>query len=175
METPEKNTPDNAIPTVQKKAPPPPGILPRNAQAWFIGGISFVMVVVIALSGGKEPKRSSQPPPSPATDPSQERIQEYRARIEEQARRLAAEQAQLALTKQAAGISPNASGVPPAAPYPTQANPAYSPPPEKSWIEIDREKRNYQSLFASNVALSYRSEAKTPERVTMTAGSVQTK
>src|SRR5205807_4712584 len=91
---------------------------------------------------------------------------EYRARIEEQARRLAAEQAQLAVTKEAVGFSPSTSGSVPA-PYATPVGSAYAPPPEKTWIELDREKREYQSRFASNVALSYRPEAKTPERVTM--------
>ena len=49
-------TPQDSTPTVQKKALIPPGVLPRNAQTWFIGGISVLMVLVIALSGSKEPK-----------------------------------------------------------------------------------------------------------------------
>ena len=105
---------NTGVPTVQKKAAPPPGILPTNAQAWFLGGISLLMVLVILFSGGRDSKRPSTPTPAvSATDPSEARIQEYRARIEEQARRLAAEQAQLAVTKQAVGFPPNVSGAAP--------------------------------------------------------------
>src|SRR5882724_3714180 len=74
------------VPTVQKKAATPPGILPRNAQAWFIGGVSVVMVLVIALSGGKDSKEKNNAGKTPAPqaqDPNDARIQEYRARIEQ--------------------------------------------------------------------------------------------
>ncbi|MBZ5634906.1 MAG: TrbI/VirB10 family protein [Acidobacteriia bacterium] len=161
-------------PIVQKKAANPPGILPRNAQAWFIGGISILMVLVIALSGGKESKArdASGKVQTPQTqDPNQQRIEEYRTRIDEQARKLAAEQAQLAQTKEVLGITPNATGMRPESRYAVAASQtplAYERPSatEKNWIETDREKREYQSLFASNVALSYRPEAKPGEHET---------
>ena len=161
-----------SAPTVQKKATNPPGILPRNAQVWFIGGISILMVLVIAFSGSKEPKaRDTAKAQSPqAQDPNQQRIEDYRARIDEQARKLAAEQAQLAQTKQVLGIPSNAMAGPPNSRYAVAAQTplAYERPsaPEKSWIETDREKREYQSLFASNVALSYRPETKVGEQET---------
>src|SRR5262245_56918263 len=87
-------------PAVQKRSPKPPGILPRNAQAWVIGGIALVMVIVIALSGGKTPKpRVSTSSQAATVDPNDARIQEYRARIEQQAAKLALEQARLLQTR----------------------------------------------------------------------------
>ncbi len=73
------------IPTIQKKEPPPPGTLPRNAQTWFIGGVAVVMVLVIALSGGRTKTRTSDSERTPAaktTNTSEARIAEYRERID---------------------------------------------------------------------------------------------
>src|ERR1700688_4981403 len=103
------NETQDPTPIVQKKALIPPGVLPRNAQSWFIGGISILMILVIAFSGSKQPKEKPtiKPPGSQPVDPNEQRIQEYRARIDAQAQKLAAEQAQLAQTKQAFGIPTN--------------------------------------------------------------------
>src|SRR6266852_3328532 len=94
------NNDSQTTPPVQNKTSLPPGVLPRHAHAWLIGGIAVVMSIVIAFSGNNTPKeKKDKAPPLSATDPNQARIQEYRARIEEQARKLAQEQAQLAQTK----------------------------------------------------------------------------
>src|SRR5437667_10271600 len=89
--------PSYSIPRVERRVPKPAGLLPKNAQAWIIGGIALVMVTIIALSGKKEPKTRKTSSDAPVVvDPSQARIEEYRARIEAQTRKLAAEQAQIA-------------------------------------------------------------------------------
>jgi type IV secretion system protein VirB10 len=156
----------------------PAGLLPKNTQTYVILGITVVMVGAIAFSGGGMPSKktaSNDQKAAAAIDPNLARIQEYRNRIDEQARKLAAEQAQLEQTKQAlglpqtaqAGTVPNPQMQPMAYgaagyPQPMYAQPpAYTQPPakpEKSAIEAEKEKREYQSLFASNVALSYRKE-----------------
>lgn len=152
-------------PRIQNRTSRPPGILPKNAQNWLIAGISVVMIAVIALSGGSSQKQQS---PGASTtkqasviDPNAARIAEYRNRIEEQARRLAAEQAALAQTKQA--VAGEVGSVPAAAPGPASS---YPPAPvrepvddkvaQRNQIEAEKEKREYLSLFASNVALSHR-------------------
>jgi len=150
-------------PKVENKAPKPPGVLPRNLHAWVVGGLSVLMVAVIAFSG-RNPPRTNKPAPAPApaiADPNEARIQEYRARIDEQARRLAAEQAQIAQAKQALGlpaspapagaraIHPGESGRDLRAAYP----PSYR---ERSAIELEKERREWDSLFAPSVVLSYR-------------------
>jgi type IV secretion system protein VirB10 len=153
--------------SVRNLAAKPPGILPKNAQTLVIAGISVVMIAVIALSGGSSPRPSSsasQPKQQAVIDPNAARIAEYRNRIEEQARKLAAEQTQLSRAKQALGVDPGGGGAAPmAGPY-VQAIQAAPPPAPgvderarlRDQLEVARQKREHESLFASNVALSYR-------------------
>ena len=147
----------------------PAGLLPKNTQTYVILGITVVMVGAIAFSGGgaASPKQatSAQPKTASVIDPNLARIQEYRNRIDEQARKLAAEQAQLEQTKQALGLPATSQPtfVPSrTTPTPIAPTPIVTPPPartEKTALELEQEKRDYQSLFASNVALSFRKEA----------------
>lgn len=155
-------------PSVVQKASLPPGIMPKNAQAWLILGLAAFMMLVIFFSDRSAPK-PAQPKdklaPPAAIDPNQARIQEYRARIEEQSRKLASEQAQLAQAKQ------SLISEPPARTSELPLRPIYEPaptPPEKSWIDQDREKREYQSRYSSNLALNLRAagnaDAEPPRR-----------
>jgi type IV secretion system protein VirB10 len=164
------------VPEVQNKAPKPPGVLPRNTQARVLGAIALLMVAVIAFSGRNAPKERTKAPalPPPAVDPNQARIQEYRARIEEQARKLAAEQAELAHAKQAlalqAGPGPGRAPEGGGAVASTRMHPPagsvrpieYAGRAERGWIDVDREKREYESLYASNIVLTYREKAAGP-------------
>jgi type IV secretion system protein TrbI len=187
MSEPNKNQTPEPVPSaggVRDRTFRPAGLLPKNTQTYVILGITVVMVGAIAFSGGNgtQAKKavSNEQRTSAAIDPNLARIQEYRTRIDEQARKLAAEQAQLEQTKQALGLptatqvgtipnlqmQPMAYGTP-AYPQPVYAQqPAYGQQPakpEKSVIEAEKEKREYQSLFASNVALSYRKETESAE------------
>lgn len=167
-------TPNSPLdpPQVKDRSRFPPGILPRNTQAWVIGLIALVMVLVIALTGERSPKKGSESSPATpsATPADQNRIEELRRRIEEQARRLAEERARVALTKQMAGLDATTDAPMPGPGWSTGRPPAgvghYGsareftpvPPPEKTWAEQDLEKRRYQSLYASNMAVSHREE-----------------
>ena len=137
---------------VENRAAKPLGILPKNTQAMVIAGIAAVMVGAIAFSGSGAPKTTAKPtlPSSAVVDPNQSRIAEYRQRLDEQARKLAAEQAQFLQSKQqfaaATGTGPGASSTVPAGHT------------GENSIENDRKRRAYLSLFASNVALSYRKD-----------------
>ena len=173
-QTPE---PSPAGGVVRDRTFKPAGLLPKNTQTYVILGITVVMVGAIAFSGGGAPSKKSatnDQKSAAAIDPNLARIQEYRNRIDEQARKLAAEQAQLEQTKQAlglpqatqAGAIPNPQMQPMAYGAAGYPQPMYAQPPakpEKSAIETEKEKREYQSLFASNVALSYRNEPETGE------------
>jgi type IV secretion system protein VirB10 len=59
-----------------------------------------------------------------------------------------------------------------------QAAPLPPPRPEKSALEADKAKREYQSLFASNIALTYRKESEPPaatiSSATTTPAAMQT-
>jgi hypothetical protein len=167
-------------PEITSKVSKPPGILPKNAQTWAMAAIAVLMVTVIAFSSGPAPKAKTGDANSRANgvvDPNQSRIQDYRQEIAEQTRKLADEQARLEKAKQDFGAVNQMNG-----PDPTQATtgaplhgvpygtvlqqgqpvvyPGQAPPPTtKSAIEAEREKREYTSLFASNIALSLRKEA----------------
>lgn len=157
-----------APPSVIQKAAKPPGVLPKNTQTYLIVGLALLMVLVIAFSGKNPPKKSASTsaPATSVVDPNAARIQEYSERIEEQTRKLKAEQALLSANKQALGVVAAApSG---ALQAPTPAPPAYSypyPPALRSdnGIAAEKAKREYESYFASNIALTYRKDlAATP-------------
>jgi type IV secretion system protein VirB10 len=164
---PEPNLPQTDA-TVRNLAPKPPGILPKNAQTLVICGVSVVMIAAIALSGGSSTRptpASGQARQQAVVDPNAARIAEYRNRIEEQARKLAAEQAQLSQTKQAMGIEPTSgTGTTMTNPYvqPAQVAPSTPAVDERArlreQLEAMRQKREYESLFASNVALTLRKD-----------------
>src|SRR6266849_8611573 len=141
---------------VENWAAKPLGILPKNTQAMVIAGIAVVMVGVIAFSGSRAPKTASKPalPSSAVVDPNQARIAEYRQRLDEEARKLAAEQAQFLQTKQQFAATTGSEPAGAAAgkgPYPAGHA-------DENSIENDRRRRAYLSLFASNVAVSYRKD-----------------
>lgn len=143
-------TPSSTPPPIRDRRTPPSGVLPKNIQAWLLIGVATAMVLAMALTGGKTVKTSSTLPPanSAATDPNAARIQEYQARLEEQTRKLQLEQAQLSQTPALLGgpLSPEADA----------PRVAGTPDRSRDWIREDRAKRDYESLFAPNVALSYR-------------------
>ena len=142
---------------LRSRAGRPTGVIPRNAQTMMIVGISTVMVAAIAFSGPSS-KTAAKPAPLPTpgvTDPNQARIAEYRSRLDEEARKLAAEQAQVVEARRQfanATMAPSQKTESVAAPGTETSAPAA----EDNGIENDRRRRAYLSLFASNIALSYR-------------------
>ena len=154
----------NPIPLIEDKRPKIMGLLPKNAQARVLAGIAILIILVMMFSGRKSAPTKAAPrvsPPAAVMDPNAARIREYQARIEEQTRELALEEAQLAQTKEALGVRPTSPSVgQPGTPKPSYAMaPTDAEAPQKNWIELDREKREYQGLYASNIALSYRPKA----------------
>jgi type IV secretory pathway VirB10-like protein len=144
-----------------------PGVMPRHAQAWVIGGLALVMVIVIAFSGGKSPKPSPSPlPPVAPINPNSGRIEDYKRRIEEATAKLNQERAQWAKEQQTqmgtltnAGIS---SGI-----RSTASSYVGAGSREGNWIEDDRAKREYQSLYSSNLALTYRKQERLDPATTL--------
>lgn len=145
--------PDPPVPQVRDVRPKILGVLPQNAQARLLAGIAVLMVIVIAFSGKNAPKdRAASKPAVPPPEANQAQIQDYRTRIEAESQKLAAEEAELAHTKEA--VRQVEPGTAPRAGWggPTAGLPAAEPDP----FGQERAKREYRSLFASNVALSYR-------------------
>ena len=144
-------------PVLRNSVGKPTGVLPRNAQTMMIVAISAVMIAAIAFSGTGT-KTTAKPAPLPATavtDANQARIAEYRSRLDEEARKLAAEQAQvLEARRQFSDASANPA--PANGTLPLGRTDPSSSATEENNIDNDRRRRAYLSLFASNVALSYR-------------------
>ncbi len=143
------------MPRVKRVGFMPPGVLPRNIQTWVIAGIALVMVLVIAISGRSPSasKAAAVVPPTPS-DPNGTRIREYAERVAEQTRRLEAEQAELNQAKVA--FEKSAAAGPGRMGSADLAVPTPSIPRERKWTETELEKREFESRFASNIALSHR-------------------
>ena len=146
--------------------------MPKNLQSMVMIGIAVLMVLIMWLTGGGKKAATSPKPTVPATPPvmptDTTQVQDFEKRIqsEQQAARRAvpgtsAPQTGLAIAPgyggyDAASVAGNPGSVtPPPGAFPqSQEQPVAPPPPNP--IEVDRKKRAYESLFASNVALTYR-------------------
>ncbi len=146
---------------VQDKAPKPPGLLPKNVQSWLLASLAVLMVLIMWLTGGKKPPVPTRAAPSaPAVqaplEVNEAKIVDLQNRIQELQREQAV--AQSALAQQNRTLTsggPDQQSVVPSS--------AGSNPPERTEdsIQAERKKREYLSLFASNVALTYRKSSAT--------------
>ena len=142
----------------------PPGVLPRQLQMWLMIGLAVIILAIILFTGHAAPA----PRASAAirtSDPSllaPDRIQTYQRQLADDEARLRRELAQ--------APGPARSGAP------TAAARVGEPPPTDP-IADEQRRRDYQSLFADNVALSRRpadapsyAERATPTRAWATCG-----
>ena len=148
-------TQPNQAAQVQEKAPKPQGLLPKNVQSWLLVGLAFLMVSIMWLTGGKKPQTptkstslaASTPPP---LEVNETKIAEMQNRIQDLQRQQLL--AQSALAQQTRSLS----GVATQDPQPSRDSGTPSELRPEDQIQAERKKRAYVSLFASNVALSYR-------------------
>jgi type IV secretory pathway VirB10-like protein len=142
---------------IQDKAPKPPGLLPKNVQSWLLAGLAALMIVIMWLTGGKKPAAPMRAiPTAPAVqaplEVNEAKIVDLQNRIQE----LQREQilAQNALAQQNRMLT---NGTQDPQPLPTSGSTSSaSPERAEDSIREERKKRDYLSLFASNVALTYR-------------------
>ena len=144
---PTTSTPPVAAPAVTDRRPSPRGVLPRGVQTWLLAGLAAFMLLIMFVVGRPEAPTRSAPTPAPAVTPSADRVRDYQDRL----RALEAQTlSQLAEQQSAAPVvEPRAYGEP------------VTPPPDP--IETERRRREYESLFASNVVLSRRPESQRPD------------
>ncbi len=159
-----------AVPELQNKAPKAPGIMPKNAQTWAIVGISTVMIIVIAFSSSATPKPVSKPVVADRQNvnpPNQRQVDQYKAMVDEEARRLSLErqrldQAKLDAQNAAAMLQPglqNGNGGQAYAAPPVYGNREQTPEEaQRAALEAEKRKREYLSLFSSNLSLSFRKD-----------------
>jgi type IV secretion system protein VirB10 len=134
-------------PTVTDNRPVPRGVLPRGVQTWVMAGIAVGMLAIMLLVGRSDPPVRTTSAPAGAQTPSTDRVRDYQERLR-------AMEAQALREAQAAGVSP--------APAITgYQEPPSAPAPDP--VQADRKRREYESLFASNVVLSRRPEEERPD------------
>ncbi|MGH9162621.1 MAG: TrbI/VirB10 family protein, partial [Vicinamibacteraceae bacterium] len=134
-------------PTVTDRRPIPRGVLPRGAQTWIMAAIAVGMLVIMLVVGRPEPPARTKATPATAQAPTADRVRDY----QEQLRAL---EAQALRETQTVASEPAPAAV------------AYDEPPSAAAhdpVKAERKRREYESLFASNVVLSRRSEDERPD------------
>ena len=145
---------------IQDKAPKPPGLLPKHVQSWLILGLAVLMIVIMWLTGGKKQQNAAKASAPVVQQPlpvevNETKIADLQNRIQELQREQLA--AQSALAQQNRFLGAASSDQQQAQSSYASANPSGERTEDP--IKAERRKREYLSLFASNIALSYR---KTP-------------
>src|SRR2546426_8948554 len=140
----------NAVGTtpVTDRRPTPRGVLPRGMQMWLMVGIAGVMLLIIFMAGRPEQSARRAPAAPPVPTPSPERLRDYQDRLRIMETRGAQD-------TQAASPSPAAPPVPPSA--------TVSRPASQDALVAERRRRDYESLFASNIVLSRRPDGERPD------------
>jgi type IV secretion system protein VirB10 len=152
----ESGTPGTA--PVSDHRPVPRGVLPRGFQTWLMAGLALGIVLIILITGQSKPPGTPAQIAAPApVVPNPDRLRDYQERL----RAMEARQAQEAQP-----------GSPPVAVEPPVGETA-APAPEDP-ITADRKRRDYESLFASNVVLSRRPEADRPDTGNVAASTRST-
>jgi type IV secretory pathway VirB10-like protein len=139
---------------IQDKAPKPAGLLPKNVQSWLILGLAVLMVLIMWLTGGKRSTTLSKGSTSfgqsaAPVEVNEAKITELQSRIQQLQREQSVAQSALAQSRSVANPAVNSA---------TSGSNVSAGRGERAEdvIQAERKKREYLSLFASNVALTYR-------------------
>ncbi len=165
---------------IEDKAPKPKGVIPKNTQSVVIIGVAVLMILIMWLTGaGRKitinPGPNVAPPPL-LTPTDTSKVQTFRQAIQSEQKAAREARAQLSSPQNIPANPPN--GYQSYSAPPSQAvvgngeageatTSAYGPyraqeltnQPEPDPIRGDQKKRQYFSLFASNLALTYRKGA----------------
>jgi type IV secretory pathway VirB10-like protein len=134
-------------PPVSDHRPVPRGVLPRGFQTWLMAGLALGIVLIILIAGRPEPPGAPIQTTAAPLALNPDRLRDYQERL----RAMESRQSQ----------ETQAATPPAAAQRPIAEPPA--PAPEDP-IVADRKRREYESLFASNVVLSRRPESERPDQ-----------
>jgi type IV secretory pathway VirB10-like protein len=144
---PKPETAPVAAPAVTDRRLAPRGVLPRGVQTWLLAGLAAFMLLIMFVVGRPDAPARPAPTTVPAIAPSADRVRDYQDRL----RALEAQSVgQLADQQPAPVVDPRAYREP-------------SSPPPVDPIATERRRREYESLFASNVVLSRRPESQRPD------------
>ena len=155
--------------TVENKSPKPAGLLPKNTQQLVILGVAVVMVLIMWLTGGGKRRATSttappagariQPPNAATVEDFKQTIQQEQAATRQPIS--ATNLARLQTMGLAGDIPPGGAEVAPDGTMPQPGGivgggAGAQPPPPPDPVKEDKKKREYLSLFAPNVAFTYR-------------------
>src|SRR5262245_28939827 len=128
--------------------PVPRGVVPRGLQTWLMVGLAAGIVLIILITGQSNPPAPQVVTTAAPSTPSPDRLREYQERLR-------AMEARQALETQMTAPVPAPQAEP-------RFNGPANPPPEDP-IVADRKRREYESLFASNVVSSRRPDGQRPD------------
>ncbi len=134
--------------SVVDRRPVPRGVLPRGVQTWLMVAIAVGMLFIIFLTGRPDAPTPTRSATATVMPPAVDRVRDYQERLrmlDEQAAREAREAALAAVSAQPQ-MEPDIGGTAPVDP-----------------LVEERRRREYQSLFASNVVLSRRPDSQRPD------------
>lgn len=139
-------TPGTA-PVVDRRAVPR-GVLPKGVQTWLMVVLALGMLGIIFLTGEPNGPATARPATPPSSTPTTDRVRDYQERLRLLDDQAARDLRQAALDAQAA----------PMLREPDEVGPAQVDP-----LVAERQRRDYESLFASNVVLSRRPDGQQPD------------
>ena len=155
--------------TIENKAPKPAGLLPKHTQQLVILGVAVVMVLIMWLTGsGKRRATSATAPAAGARvqPPNAATVEDFKQTIQQEqaATRQPISPSNLARLQAmglAGDIPPGGAGLSPDGTMPQPGGiigggAGTQPPPPPDPVKEDKKKREYLSLFAPNVAFTYR-------------------
>ncbi|MGD9902795.1 MAG: TrbI/VirB10 family protein [Vicinamibacterales bacterium] len=125
--------------------PTPAGVFPRRLQTWLMAGLAAGIVGIILLAGEPSPPASRPTAPAAVATPSADRVRDYQDRLR-------AMEARAALDAAAAAAPPE----------PLSSTEVTMRTGSEDPTVADRRRREYESLFASNVVLSRRADGSRP-------------
>ena len=133
---------------VTDRRPVPRGVLPKGVQTWLMAALAVGMLLIIFLTGRPEAPAGARAATAATQAPNSDRVREYQDRL-----RSLDVQAALDARAAVAGEAP----LPPS--FDNDGGGARTVDPTVA----DRQRREYESLFASNVVLSRRRDADRPD------------
>src|SRR5687767_433896 len=146
--TASASSPATGTSTVTDRRPVPRGVLPRGIQTWVMASLAVGMLAIMLIVGRPDAPARPATPTASVQAPTADRVRDYQERM----RML---EAQALREAQAATAEPPASPMVYGDPQP--------PPATQDAVAADRKRREYESLFASNVVLSRRPENERPD------------
>ena len=136
-------SPDGTAPVTDHR-PVPRGVLPGGVQTWLLAGLAVFMLAIMFVVGRPTPPARPASASGVTQAPRADRVRDYQERLRQ-------------LDAQALASVPET---------PSPATVSYHEPEgaaEEDPIAVERRRREYESLFASNVVLSRRAGADRPE------------